>query len=336
MGDVMDRVMLGENLCCGAVMIPNDVIDKHLREANEAQLKIYLFLLRNQSAGLVSISSIADYFNYTVQDVERALKFWGLRGNLKNEGTEDNVVNFKKKPSYTPKQLAEFASKPEIQELLFVTEQYMGGNMSSDLIASVLYMYDSLKFSKELIIYLFEYCVEHNKLKLYQMEAIANEWYEAGITTCEEAANHTRVIPREVYSVLKAFGIKTTDREPIASQINYVRKWTEEYGFGMDVIKVACERTIMRINDPSFSYANTILYGWHEAGVKRAEDIAAADDEYNRKKEAEEAGRKPAKTREKAASSSSKSKDKNSANKFNNFEQRTYDFEQLKRELKSN
>ena len=331
----MDRVMLGSGLYCDSISIPCDVLDKHLREANEVQLKIYLYLLRNRSDGMISIENIADYFNYSICDIERALRFWGLRGDLVTEGTGDNVVTFKNKPKYTAAQLAEFASKPDIQELLFITEQYvgrnMGGNMSTDLISTILYMYDSFGFGQDLIIYLFEYCVEHKKSKLYQIEAIANEWNEAGIRNCEDAVNYTREIPKEVYGVFKAFGLKTSVREPADKEIAYVRKWVDEYGFGMDVISAACERTIMRIHDPSFSYANTILFGWHEAGVHSLEDIALADEEFNRRKEAANA---KSSGKKQSSDDNGKKAKSSKGDKFHNFDQRTIDFSQLEKEVK--
>ena len=46
-------------------------------DANDAQLKIYLYLLRVTGAGLTtSISDMADQFNHTEKDVVRALKYW--------------------------------------------------------------------------------------------------------------------------------------------------------------------------------------------------------------------------------------------------------------------
>ena len=48
-----------------------------MADANDAQLKIYLFILRMMNAGRAfSISEIADTFNHTEKDVMRALKYW--------------------------------------------------------------------------------------------------------------------------------------------------------------------------------------------------------------------------------------------------------------------
>ena len=60
-----------------STIISNRFIDEYMQAANDAQLKIYLYLLRMMSASrATSISDIADLFNYTEKDVMRALKYW--------------------------------------------------------------------------------------------------------------------------------------------------------------------------------------------------------------------------------------------------------------------
>lgn len=57
--------------------IHNRFIDEYMKDANDAQLKVYLYLLRMMSANLAtSVSEIADKFNHTEKDVIRALKYW--------------------------------------------------------------------------------------------------------------------------------------------------------------------------------------------------------------------------------------------------------------------
>ena len=58
-------------------VVSNLFIDKYMKDANDAQLKIYLYLLRMMNAGLTtSVSDIADKFNHTEKDVMRSLKYW--------------------------------------------------------------------------------------------------------------------------------------------------------------------------------------------------------------------------------------------------------------------
>lgn len=73
----MSRLTIYQDNYTDATVISNRFIDEFMCTANDAQLKIYLYLVRMMSAGLsTSISDIADKFNYTEKDVMRALKYW--------------------------------------------------------------------------------------------------------------------------------------------------------------------------------------------------------------------------------------------------------------------
>lgn len=61
----------------GCTAISNRFIDEFMSEANDAQLKVYLYLVRMMSANLpTGISDMADKFNHTEKDIMRALKYW--------------------------------------------------------------------------------------------------------------------------------------------------------------------------------------------------------------------------------------------------------------------
>ena len=67
-------------------VISNLFIDQYMKDANDAQLKVYLYLLRMLSAGgSTSVSDIADKFNHTETEVLRSLRYWEKRGLLSLE-----------------------------------------------------------------------------------------------------------------------------------------------------------------------------------------------------------------------------------------------------------
>ena len=67
----------------GSTVVSNLFIDEYMKDANDAQLKIYLYLLRMMHARQgTSVSDIADRFNHTEKDVLRALQYWEKRGIL--------------------------------------------------------------------------------------------------------------------------------------------------------------------------------------------------------------------------------------------------------------
>ena len=73
----MSHLTIYQDNYTNATVISNRFIDEYMIAANDAQLKIYLYLIRMMSARLsTSVSDIADIFNYTEKDVLRALKYW--------------------------------------------------------------------------------------------------------------------------------------------------------------------------------------------------------------------------------------------------------------------
>lgn len=67
----------------GNTIISNLFIDEYLSDANDAQIKVYLYLLRmTEARRATSISDMADKFNHTEKDVCRALKYWEKKGLL--------------------------------------------------------------------------------------------------------------------------------------------------------------------------------------------------------------------------------------------------------------
>lgn len=144
------------------------------------------------------------------------------------------------------------------------------------------------------------------------MEKVSLGWAAEGIQTVQEAKNSTNLYNKKYYSVLNAYGIK--NRGPAAAEKEYIDRWLDEYGFHIAIITEACNRTITQTHEASFPYTDKILKDWRKKGVHHLEDIITLDSERARRKKT--------------------AAPKNiSANKFNNFHQRDYDFDQLEKQL---
>ena len=65
-------------------LVSNYFLDTYMPQANGEFVKIYLWLLRSASVSgsALELSSIADIFNCTENDVLRALKYWKNTGVL--------------------------------------------------------------------------------------------------------------------------------------------------------------------------------------------------------------------------------------------------------------
>ena len=82
------------NNSCGSTSLSNLFIDDFMKDANDAQIKVYLYLLRMMNAGMnTSITDIADKFNHTEKDVLRSLGYWEKRGLITLEfDSEHNLT----------------------------------------------------------------------------------------------------------------------------------------------------------------------------------------------------------------------------------------------------
>jgi DnaD/phage-associated family protein len=200
-----------------------------------------------------------------------------------------------------------------ISDLLFVAEQYLGRTLSSTDLDTFFYLYKELGFSADMIEYLVESCVSAGHTSIHYIEKVALNWHQAGISTVAEAKAGSRVYSKAHYAVMNAFGI--TGRNPVPVETDYIDKWTGKLGFSLDIILEACKRTIAAIHQPSFPYADSILENWSKQQVHHISDIAKADSEHQASKK-------------KNTPSSASAK-----NKFNNFSQRTYDYDQLEKLL---
>ena len=80
---------------------------------------------------------------------------------------------------------------------------------------------------------------------------------------------------------MRAFGIN--DRKPAEVEQTYVDKWFHTYAFSDDIVKEAISRTIEAIHKPSFQYADSILEKWHNAGIRRLDEIKSLDTEHEKR-----------------------------------------------------
>lgn len=368
----MAKITLHSDNPVSATSVSNIFIDEYMSDANGEFVKIYLYLLRlmNAPEASFSISSIADKFEHTEKDIKRALSYWErmhllrleyddnknltgvclLDSVSRNSGEDtftDEALTAKTLPvqpkqtvstlptesgtstasvsvtpvkkNYSADDILHFRENESFAELLFIAERYLGRTLSATDINTISYLYDTegLGFSAELIEYLIESCVTNNHTSIRYIEKVALGWHERHITTVEEAKQGSPVLGKAYYTVQNSFGI--TGRKLVPSEVAYINKWTGEYGFSDDIIVEACERTMANLHKPNFKYADSILTDWHNAQVHHRSDIEKLDAAHEKQK--------------KADASSTVTSVNTSRNKFNNFTQRSYDYDQLEKML---
>lgn len=204
--------------------------------------------------------------------------------------------------------------------LIVAVQQYLGMTLSKKNLESLTYVYDVLGFSLELIEYIVEICVNAGYKSIDYMEKVARSWYNRGIVTLEQAKIYGVVCHKDTYKVMEALGLK--GRSPGLVEQEWIDRWFREYGFSLNIVIEACNRTIVQIHQPDFKYVDGILKSWSEAGVKSMGDVKKLDEEHVKEKQKpDNRDARPAESRKGYTPKQ---------NKFHNFEQRDVDYEDMK------
>ena len=349
----MSRLTIYQDNYINSTVISNRFIDEYMDAANDAQLKIYLYLIRMASARLsTSISDIADKFNYTEKDVMRALKYWEKNQLLTLEYDEHKNVtgihlkDFAPLPSTPTTAPVPAVSVPASTPLASVVPI----SSKENLYVKPNYTLDELKAFKsdEATSRLLFITEQYLKKTLSPNEVRTILFISDKLSFSEDLIDYLiqycvdrdkkdlRYIEKVAISWAQQ-GITTPGQAahfagkydksvyeimkalgktgtPTQTEVTYITRWMKEYGFTTDVIFDACERTVLATDNHRFEYADSILSSWYKAGVHHKSDIQSLDEHYYKAKAS------------KAVSN----------NKFNQFKQNTYDFDILEQELLSN
>lgn len=188
-----------------------------------------------------------------------------------------------KKVSYKAAFIEEKKNDEDFGNLLFQTEAYFAKNLSQSDVNSLLYIYEELGFSPDLLEYLVEYCVSIGKKSCRYIEAVALEWYKNNITTVEDAKAASKNFNAIYVTVLKELGIR--NRVPTPTETTYIDTWYHTYSFDKNIIVEACRRAIAtNPQSANFKYVNGILEKWHQQNVKNLSDITALDEQWEAEK----------------------------------------------------
>ena len=349
-------------------VLSNIFIDQYMPGAGGEFVKVYIYLLRllADPSASVCLPLLADRLNCTEGDISRALKYWSneglliletdpsgeLTGITLTEPSPDTQMELTATVSVpqsalaatapisqtvsaatvstpqpdtapsisasalTPARIKELKENEYVAQLIYICEQYLGKTLTPTDTRKILFFYDELKMSVDLIDFLIQYCVGRGHKSMRYIETVAMAWSKEGITTVEMAKDSTSRYGRDYFTILKAMGI--TNRNPVDSEIVMMDTWLKDYGFSMDMIQEACSRTIMQTGQPSFQYAHKILTGWFKKGALTPEAVHALDVQHQKRSQDNSRGR---------------SQTPKSPNRFNNFQQRNYDFKELEKQL---
>lgn len=353
----MARLTIYKNNQEDATVVSNLFIDEYMKDANDAQLKVYLYLLRMMNAKqATSVSDIADKFNHTEKDIIRALKYWEKQQLMELDFDQDKtLVGIH---MHTPEEALSHSSSPAgkfvpssgeialvpqvstaVQAPLFMKPVYSAEQLlefkSRENTAQLLFITETyigkpltpseiktiLFFTDELHFSddLIDYLLQYCVGKGKKDFKYIEK---VAISWAEQGISTPEEAQKQggQYSkdVYDIVKALGSSNMPTEAELSFINRWTVDFCFSKDIILEACRRTVLAVNSNRFKYADALLKNWHEQNVKQASDIIKLDENYRQKK--------------KTQSTASRTY----TNRFNQFAQNTYDFDALEKELLSN
>lgn len=270
--------------------VPNDIVDKHIRLANENQLKVMLYILRNDRKA-DKLEELSKALKIDLDDVNDCLQYWMLTGMLKeNNGSEQNApVKFIPSAKEAPKKNepvtrpskptnAEIAQRidesPEIGHLMVEAQGKLGKTIGYDGQCTLLLLHDHYGLPIEVLFMLIEYCVSIGKSNYSYIEAVGKDWGEREIDTLEKAAvqiDSLNNANRFWTDFARYAGI--ANPRPTLKQASYLRFWKDELKLSDDIIFKAYDEMATNTGKLSFGYMDKVLKNWYNEGYKSVESV---------------------------------------------------------------
>jgi len=289
--------------------VPTDIVDKHIRLANEHQLKVLLWILRN-SPDNPDIDKMCQTLKMDKSDANDYLQYWILTGVLSGKNDEikvdipqtekieetkpvavsdktvkHEIVSTPSKPS-SSEIVDRLDESPEIGHLFNEAQVKLGKTIGYDGQCTLLLLHDHYGLPAEVIFMMIDYCVSIGKTNYAYIEAVGKDWGTREIDTLDKAAEQITILRNSniLWKELASYAGIANPR-PTMKQADYLRKWSNELKFKSDMIILAYEEMANYTTKLSLSYMDKILCSWKEKGYKCAEDIEKGkEEEKNNKK----------------------------------------------------
>lgn len=304
----MSEIKISTGRKFSATVVPNVFIDRFMPDANGTFVKVYLYLLRCQNGNSANFSttSAAEFLDETEKDIVRALKYWEKSGIIRLDRDDEEITGIyiedisqelscstkievaevaeipavsavepqaPSAKSYTRDDINKALMDPVISWLSDRVGEYLEKLLTNTDLSLIMFMYYELHFSKELILHVYDTCVTKNKKNNSYIQSVAINWHEEGITTVEEAVQYSMAFDSYFSAINKAWNLGRLLGE---KEQKYVHTW-KDWGMSVEMVKEACDRTLMGAGKPSFTYANRILSKWHTNGYTTVKQVEASE-----------------------------------------------------------
>ncbi len=258
--------------------VPEAVVKKYFKLANETQLKVLLCALCYLEWDF-DADKIADELSMSADAVKEALDFWadvkliGRTAPITDTAPKKAVSGSIVKPSR-----AEVAQRgmesPEIIFLLNEAQQKFGRALRQNEASTLVWLYDENGMELSLLLMLLEYACSIGSLNISFIEKTAINWINTGISSVADAEREivNANMRRSAYGLV-ASAMNLHLPRPSEDLLKWSYTWVNEWGFDKEIFKRAYDECVNNTSEFNLKYIKKVLESWHKNGVKTAADI---------------------------------------------------------------
>lgn len=282
-------------------ILPNCVVDKHIKLAGALQIKVLLWIFRHVGEEF-EVKDIADSLSASCADVKDAMHYWFETGILDKfqvlhninqsddvcddgvKGDNLKIAKMSKSESkadrpkltypvrYQKTNVKDISSRinesEEIKTLMQEAQQILGKTITNSDSAILLALHDRDGLPVDVILMLLQYVVSIGKKNMSYIDKVGRSWSEQEIDTLEKAEN--KIIQLNEENVLwskfeKIIGIE--HRSPTSVEKEAVLRWMSEWKYDDKMLKEAYDRCVNANGKYVVKYIDSIICRWHRQGI---------------------------------------------------------------------
>ena len=261
--------------------LENLFIQEFMTKAPGDFVKVYVYGLYqclHPGAADPTADAFAVALGLETETVYNAFSYWTRDGLVHIVSQEPfsvefyNVKNRLYQNNYeTPPELARY------NDFNISLQSVLGGRLlhTQDL-QKVYDWIEVLGMEPEAVLHMVTHCVERKgrQVSLAYMNKVALNWANDGVRTLEDAEGRIARHATESTQTQKVLSHIGVFRTPTVDENRLFNKWTQEWGFTLDAILLACRETT-KIQKPNLAYVHRVLASLYEQGIIKAPDIEA-------------------------------------------------------------
>ena len=274
-----------KQLLFSETVVPDIFFAEYLPQLPGDYMKIYFYMVfLSKYKKDIKINDMSKKLSLPLKTINDGLKFLEENKLILKKTTgyiiidlQEATLNNLYKPNLTQsKETVEQISKNKsrAKAIEHINNMYFQGIMGPSWYNDIDLWFRKYNFDEQVMIALFDYCYNRSALHKNYVQAVAEAWGANKIQTWndldiyDQKQEKLKKIKNTIAKKLGKYNGLTQYEEA------YIENWVLDYGYDMNIIEIALNRTTFKQN-PTFEYINNIITDWHERSLKTPDEITA-------------------------------------------------------------